>query len=74
MSILTNWGYTLVDDDSLFDMMDYAEYCTYSGEATARNESKRKSPPRVRPSVIMSAGICIPLPPAVLKCSQATAV
>ena len=30
MSIVTNWGYTLVDDDSLFDMMDYAEYCTYS--------------------------------------------
>lgn len=33
MSILTNWGYTLVDDDSLFDMMDYAEYCTYSGRS-----------------------------------------
>jgi hypothetical protein len=33
MSILTNWGYALVDDDSLFDMMDYAEYCTYSGRS-----------------------------------------
>jgi len=33
MSILTNWGYTLVDDDSLFDMMNYAEYCTYSGRS-----------------------------------------
>ena len=31
MSMLTNWGYTLTEIDRLPDMMDIADYETYTG-------------------------------------------